>query len=62
MVFIEPSKRMFVSLYSVAKLLLGVRFDRIELIYEPRREKTVFFAYAKTKTQIKLISAFLFAT
>ena len=36
--------------------------------YEPRHEKTVFFAYAKTKTQIsfavtaKLISAFLFAT
>ena len=36
--------------------------------FEPRREKTVFFAYAKTKTQIsfavtaKLISAFVFAT
>ena len=35
---------------------------------EPRREKTGFFAYAKTKTQIsfavtaKLISAFVFAT
>ena len=35
---------------------------------EPRREKTVCFAYAKTKTQIrfavtaKLISAFVFAT
>ena len=35
---------------------------------EPRRGKTVFFAYAKTKTQIsfavtsKLISAFVFAT
>ena len=38
------------------------------LPYEPRHEKTVFFAYAKTKTQIsfavtgKLISAFVFAT
>ena len=37
-------------------------------IYEPRCEKTGFFAYAKTKTQIsfavtaKLISAFVFAT
>ena len=36
--------------------------------YEPRREKTVFFAYAKTKTQIsfvvtaKLISTFVYAT
>ena len=36
--------------------------------FEPHREKTVFFAYAKTKTQIsfavtvKLISAFVFAT
>ena len=36
--------------------------------FEPRREKTIFFAYAKTKTQIsfavtaKLISAFVFAT
>ena len=36
--------------------------------YEPRREKTGFFAYAKTKTQIsfavtaKLISVFVFAT
>ena len=35
---------------------------------EPRRKKTVVFAYAKTKTQIsfavtaKLISAFVFAT
>ena len=35
--------------------------------FEPRREKTGFFAYAKTKTQIsfavtaKLISAFVFA-
>ena len=35
---------------------------------EPRREKTGFFAYAKTKTQIsfavtaKLISVFVFAT
>ena len=35
---------------------------------EPRHEKTGFFAYAKTKTQIsfavtaKLISAFVFAT
>ena len=35
---------------------------------EPRREKTGFFAYAKTKTQIsfavtaKLISAFVFAS
>ena len=40
----------------------------IETTIEPRREKTVFFAYAKTKTQIsfavtaKLISAFVFAT
>ena len=43
-----------------------------QLPYEPRCEKTVFFAYAKTKTQIsfavtanavtaKLISAFVFA-
>ena len=38
------------------------------LLYEPRYEKTGFFAYAKTKTQIsfavtaKLISAFVFAT
>ena len=38
------------------------------LRFEPRHEKTVFFAYAKTKTQIsfavtaKLISAFVFAT
>ena len=38
------------------------------LLYEPHREKTVFFSYAKTKTQIsfavtaKLISAFVFAT
>ena len=37
-------------------------------LYEPRCEKTGFFAYAKTKTQIsfavtaKLISAFGFAT
>ena len=37
-------------------------------LYEPRREKTVFFAYAKTKRQIsftvtaKLISVFVFAT
>ena len=37
-------------------------------IIEPHREKTVFFAYAKTKTQIsfavtaKLISAFVFAS
>ena len=36
--------------------------------YEPRQEKTVFFAYAKTKTQIsfavtaKVISVFVFAT
>ena len=39
-----------------------------QLPMEPRHEKTVFFAYAKTKTQIsfavtaKLISAFVFAT
>ena len=38
-----------------------------QVVYEPRREKTGFFAYAKTKTQIsfavtaKLISAFVFA-
>ena len=38
------------------------------LSYEPCHEKTGFFAYAKTKTQIsfevtaKLISAFVFAT
>ena len=37
-------------------------------LFEPRREKIGFFAYAKTKTQIsfavtaKLISAFVFAT
>ena len=37
-------------------------------LIEPRRKKTGFFAYAKTKTQIsfavtaKLISAFVFAT
>ena len=37
-------------------------------LFEPRREKTGFFAHAKTKTQIsfavtaKLISAFVFAT
>ena len=36
--------------------------------YKPRREKSGFFAYAKTKTQVsfavtaKLISAFVFAT
>ena len=36
--------------------------------YEPRHEKTCFFAYAKTKEQIscavtaQLISAFVFAT
>ena len=30
-------------------------------IFEPRREKTGFFAYVKTKTQIS-ISAFVFAT
>ena len=40
----------------------------IHSLNEPRREKTVFFAYAKTKTQIsfavtaKLISVFVFAT
>ena len=40
----------------------------MQTIYEPRHEKTGFFAYAKTKTQIsfmvtaKLISAFVFAT
>ena len=38
------------------------------MTFEPRREKTGFFAYAKTRTQIsfavtvKLISAFFFAT
>ena len=37
-------------------------------LFELRREKTVFFAYAKTKTQIsfavtaKLLSVFVFAT
>ena len=37
-------------------------------IYEPRHEKTGFFAYEETKTQIsfavavRLISAFVFAT
>ena len=37
-------------------------------VNEPRREKTVFFAYAKKKTQIsfavtaKLVNAFVFAT
>ena len=40
----------------------------LQLSIEPRREKTGFFAYAKTKTQIsfaataKLISAFVLAT
>ena len=40
----------------------------IVVLFEPRHEKTGFFAYAKTKTQIsfavpaKLISAFVFAT
>ena len=44
------------------------RIEELEgLYYEPRREKTGFFAYAKTKSQIsfavtaKLISAFVFA-
>ena len=42
--------------------------SRKSVAYEPRREKTGFFAFAKTKTQIsfavtaKLISAFVFAT
>ena len=42
--------------------------DQLLCSYEPRYEKTVFFAYAKTKKQIsfavtgKLISAFVFAT
>ena len=39
----------------------------LEIQFEPQREKTAFFVYAKTKTQIsfavtaKLISAFVFA-
>ena len=43
-------------------------YFRTQRSYEPRSEKTGFFAYAKTKTQIsfavkaKLISAFVFAT
>ena len=43
------------------------RHDQFSL-YEPRHEKTCFFAYAKTKAQTsctvtaQLISAFVFAT
>ena len=49
-------------------IALHFTMKNINYEYEPRREKTVFFAYAKTKTQIsfavtaKLISAFVFAT
>ena len=46
----------------------GPKANKVSLWYEPRREKTGFFAYGKSKTQIsfavtaKLISAFVFAT
>ena len=49
-------------------LFRGTILENITKRYEPPYEKTVFFAYAKTKTQIsfavtaKLISVFVFAT
>ena len=50
-------------------LLINVKIPTIVgiITFEPRLDKTIFFAYAKTKTQIsfgvtaKLISAFVFA-
>ena len=47
---------------------IAVYCKKVVILNEPRREKTGFFAYAKTKTQIsfavtaKLISALVFAT
>ena len=56
-------------LHSLAKIKTeAVKVPRSIPSQEPRREKTGFFAYAKTKAQIsfavtaKLISAFVFAT
>ena len=46
--------------------IVNLMFENVYDSYEPRHEKTGFFAYAKTKTQIsfavtaKLISAFVF--
>ena len=56
----ELLTRLTVCTHCIAVLLI--------MVSEPRYEKTVFFAYAKTKTQIsfavtaKLISAFVFTT
>ena len=53
---------------AVSQYVDKIAFKNGLLLIEPRREKTVFFAYAKTKTQIsfavtaKLISVFVFAT
>ena len=48
------------------KMVRGLKVEGLYYVYEPRYEKTRFFAYAKTKTQIsfavtaKLISGFVF--
>ena len=58
-------------MYDLIKVLfptVKVSSNGFQSTNEPRHEKTVFFAYAKTKTQIsfavtaKLISTFVFAT